>query len=81
MWNKRSDVAFGPGMICGRTEMGGALPMTRRRLLGSAIALLALGGVSRLMGVGAAPEAPSVAVSGGFVVVNGWVLPAKYFRD
>jgi hypothetical protein len=48
----------------------------RRRILRGALALLGLGAVMRLL--------PSASLAPGeerFVIINGWVLPARFFRD
>lgn len=54
----------------------------RRRLLGGGLSLLAL---SWLAGVAAAGrgggKAVSAAAGDGYVIIDGWVLPARYFRD
>jgi hypothetical protein len=79
---KRNDVGVGDGMIQYQSPPPVAYPVTRRRVLEGALSMLAL---SCLRGLGDADISniqgrPSLAVSDGFVVVDGWVLPGKYFR-
>lgn len=72
MWNTQTDRAPPAGISPGR-----------RRLLGGGVALLAL---TWLCGPGPVVRpgrrnSPSMAVDDGFVVIDGWVLPASYFRE
>ncbi|ANI18492.1 MULTISPECIES: hypothetical protein [Pseudomonas] len=59
-----------------RTMNVGASLLARRDFL-RACALLGLGGAMAGLSRGAAGQA---AAEPGFVVINGWVLPAAYFR-
>lgn len=59
-----------------------APPMTRRRLLGITLSILALAGARRLTSAepGTGQGSTSTMTDADFVLVDGWVLPAKYFR-
>lgn len=55
---------------------------SRRRLLQAAVSLLSLS-VLRAHGNTESSDSgitPSLAISDGYVVVNGWVVPVNYFR-
>lgn len=51
----------------------------RRTLLAAGLSLCGI--PSRLLAKKAAPSAAPVLVGQGFVLVHGWVLPAKLFQD
>lgn len=80
MSNRKPDIAAGTGMI-----PGGFRParIDRRRLLRGAFSLLVLSAASRFGGgiPGSGRNLPSAGVGEGFVMVDDWVLPARYFRD
>jgi hypothetical protein len=82
MWNNRDDIAVSVGMNRDQSPTSLQLPITRRRMLGGALSLLTLSFVGGLgdADIGHAQNMPSLAVSDGYVVVDGWVLPGKYFR-
>jgi hypothetical protein len=48
----------------------------RRRLLCGALALLGLGAMQRLI-----PIARVEASADGVVIIDGWVIPTRYFQD
>ncbi|MDF3933412.1 hypothetical protein [Pseudomonas citronellolis] len=54
-----------------------ASALDRRGFLRACVVLGMGGAVARLPGAGTR----RLADDGGFVVVNGWVLPARYFQD
>ncbi len=82
MWDNRDDIAVSVGMIRDQSPASPALPITRRRVLGGALSLLTLSCVGGLgdAGIGNVQNLPSLVVSDGYVVVDGWVLPGEYFR-
>ena len=53
---------------------------TRRRMLGGALALVGLGAVARIVPASLPIRLPFTG-GDGFVIIDGWVLPAGYFRD
>lgn len=53
---------------------------TRRRMLGGALALLGLGAAARIVPASLLAKLP-FAGGDGFVIIDGWVLPARYFQD
>lgn len=53
----------------------GLIQPLRRRLLLGALALMGCGAAARLFTL-----APA-GTGEGFVIIDGWVLPARYFRD
>ena len=72
MWITRSDRAPRAGISPGR-----------RRLLGGGLSLLALtwlSGPSTAV-IGDRQSVSPMAIGDGFVVIDGWVLPASYFRE
>jgi hypothetical protein len=52
---------------------------TRRRMLRGALALLGLGAAARIVPTSLLNKMPHTD-GGDFVIINGWVLPARYFR-
>jgi hypothetical protein len=52
---------------------------TRRRILRGALALLGFGAAARIVPTSLLNMMPLTG-GGDFVIINGWVLPARYFR-
>lgn len=56
------------------------MPSRRRRLLGSLLALPALPLLDKLP-IGLTHAVAAAPMSDDFVLIDGWILPASYFKD
>ena len=64
-----------PASTAGRLMNETQIP-ARRRILRGALALLGFGAIMRLL-----PAVSWVPGEERFVIIDGWVLPARFFRD
>ena len=64
-----------PDRTAGRLMHATHIP-ARRRILCGALALLGFGAIMRLL-----PAVSSAPGEERFVIIDGWVLPARFFRD
>lgn len=80
-WNKHDRPAGSTAMTADSGNVPG-IDLTRRTLIGAGASALALASAGSITAMGPRPDAkPGALVDAEhYVLVDGWVIPGKYFR-